>query len=122
MELQSITIELHDIYGAYGFGSFFRGEQYNDIDILIVASPECRDSLSLFYLVKDQLQKTDKNLDIDLTLLTYSEFLTKPLFECNSLTEIYINPKYHRNDFKSDCLDDSNSDLRIHYSQLQTQT
>jgi predicted nucleotidyltransferase len=92
-EIQSITAELHDIYGVYGFGSFFRGDQYNDIDILIVASPVCRDTLSLFYLAKERLQKADKSLDIDITLLTYTEFLAKPLLEIDSLTEIYTSFK-----------------------------
>jgi predicted nucleotidyltransferase len=91
MEIQSITAKLHNIYGVYGFGSFFRGDQYNDIDVLIVATPACGDTLSLFYLVKERLQKIDQSLDIDITLLTYSEFLTKPLFEIDSLTEIYIS-------------------------------
>jgi predicted nucleotidyltransferase len=90
MEIQSITAELHDIYGVYGFGSFFRGDQYNDIDILIVASPVCEDTLSLFYLAKERLQEIDQSIDIDITLLTYSEFLAKPLLEMDSLTEIYI--------------------------------
>jgi predicted nucleotidyltransferase len=91
MAIQSITSKSHNIYGVYGFGSFFRDDQYNDVDILIVASPECRDTLSLFYSVREQLQIVDENLNIDLTLLTYSEFLTKPLLESNSLTEIYVN-------------------------------
>jgi predicted nucleotidyltransferase len=88
-EIQSITAKLHDIYGVYGFGSFFRGDQYNDIDILIVASPVCEDTLSLFYLLKERLEEIDKSIDIDIILLTYSEFLTKPLLEMDSLTEIY---------------------------------
>jgi predicted nucleotidyltransferase len=90
MEIQFITATLRDIYGVYGFGSFFRGDQYNDIDILIVASPVCEDTLSLFYLAKERLQEIDQSVDIDITLLTYSEFLTKPLLEMDSLTEIYI--------------------------------
>jgi predicted nucleotidyltransferase len=90
MEIQFITAELRDIYGVYGFGSFFRGDQYNDIDILIVASPICEDTLSLFYLAKERLQEIDQSIDIDITLLTYSEFLAKPLLEMDSLTEIYI--------------------------------
>lgn len=92
-EIRSITAELHDIYGVYGFGSFFQGELYNDIDVLIVASPVCRDTLSLFYSAKERLQKIDQSLDIDITLLTYSEFLAKPLLEIDSLTEIYTSSK-----------------------------
>jgi predicted nucleotidyltransferase len=91
MEIQSVTTELHDIYGVYGFGSFFRGDLYNDIDILIVASPSCEDTLSLFYLIKNKLQKVVPSLYIDITLLTYSEFLTKPLLEMDTLAEIYTN-------------------------------
>ena len=66
MEIQSVTTELHDIYGVYGFGSFFRGDLYNDIDILIVASPSCEDTLSLFYLIKNKLQKVVPSLYIDI--------------------------------------------------------
>ena len=93
-ETQAITAEVHDIYGVYGFGSFFRGDQYNDIDILIVASSVCKDTLSLFYLLKERLEEIiDESINIDIILLTYSEFLTKPLLEMDSLTEIYTSSK-----------------------------
>ena len=93
-ETQAITAEVHDIYGVYGFGSFFRGDQYNDIDILIVASSVCKDTLSLFYLLKERLEEIiDESINIDIILLTYCEFLTKPLLEMDSLTEIYTSSK-----------------------------
>ena len=101
-EIQSITAKLHNIHGVYGFGSFFRSEHYNDVDILVVTSPDCKDTLSIFYLINKKLQRIDENLEIDLTLLTYDEFIEKPLIEIDALTLIYVSFKDDLNFISSD--------------------
>ena len=87
MEIRSTIAGLPNIYGVFGFGSYFRGEPHNDIDILVVSSPYCRNTLELFYQVKEGLGRVDDS--IDLTLLTYREFIEKPLIEHDQLIEIY---------------------------------
>lgn len=82
--------DLPDVYAVYGFGSYFRAKQHNDIDLLAVACSGCPDSLALFYEVRRRLEVIEG--PIDLTLLTYTEFLRKPLREHDSLTEIYVKP------------------------------
>ena len=81
--------DLPEVNAAYGFGSFFRGEAvYGDIDVLVVASPHCGDTLILYYLVRKRLKAIGDLFD--LTLLTYGEFQRKPLLEHDSLTEVYV--------------------------------
>ncbi len=86
--IRSAIVDLPDVTAVYGFGSFFRGEAaYRDIDVLVVVSPYCEDTLTLYYMVRQRLQAIGDLLD--LTLLTYEEFQRKPLLEHDSLTEVY---------------------------------
>lgn len=81
---------MHDIYGIYGFGSFFRSPVFNDIDILVVAEPNVSSPLELYYQVKRSLQKVSKelNVEIDITFLLHSEFQGRPLIEMDTLYQI----------------------------------
>ena len=36
-EIQNILSGHHNLFGVYGFGSFFRSTEYNDIDLLLVS-------------------------------------------------------------------------------------
>jgi predicted nucleotidyltransferase len=88
--IQSALADLPDVYAVYGFGSYFRDERHNDIDLLVIACPGCLDSLALFYEVRKRLYILEGPIDI--TLLTYGEFLGRPLMEHDSLTEIHKKP------------------------------
>lgn len=74
----------------YGFGSFFRGTAYNDIDILLVSKASSPSPLNDYYLAKSELELLSERIgvEIDITFLTYSEFLGKPLLEMDKLTTI----------------------------------
>lgn len=75
----------------YGFGSFFRGGGYNDIDILLVSTLDATSPLSTYKSCRETLKKLSKkwNVEIDITFLTYGEYLQKPLREHDSLFEIW---------------------------------
>lgn len=91
MEIQAIFTEQPDIYGVYGFGSFFRREKYKDIDLLLVATERCKSALEVFYQTKKVLDSLSSKLgvEIDITFLTYAEYLGKPLMESDNLTILY---------------------------------
>lgn len=93
-EIKFITLEFKAIKAIFGFGSFFRNEKYNDIDILIVTDVSDANPLKTYYSYKTifddlslQIGKT-----IDVTTLNYQEFLDHPLRESDNLTTLYSNP------------------------------
>lgn len=83
MEILIILSETPDLLEVYGFGSFFRRDDANDCDLLLVVSNDCFDLGRLhaelsktFYLLSHKLC-----FPIDLTILTESEHQRKPLKE-----------------------------------------
>ena len=92
-EIQSI-LTAPEIYGVWGFGSFFREEPYRDIDILVVMNPWVKNALDEYYRSKQKLERLSNaiKVPIDMTFLTYSEYGERPLLEMNNLTSI-IEPK-----------------------------
>lgn len=91
-EIQLITSSRRDLEAVFGFGSFFRAEQYNDIDLLAVAVPQCESGLQTYYEVNTALINVGIRLRVrfDITFLTYNEFLEGPLLEMHSLTPLYF--------------------------------
>lgn len=81
----------NDLWGVYGFGSFFRGGEYNDIDILLVSTRDANSPLSTYKSCRETLKQLSKkwNVEIDITFLTYGEHIQKPLREHDSLFEIW---------------------------------
>ena len=90
MAIRSTIISLPDVYGVYGFGSFFRSEIFNDVDLLIVLSDSCDDLLKAFYSVRHALEQLSSQLSLkfDLTFLTQRECLERPLREMDLLVPI----------------------------------
>ncbi|AWF80357.1 hypothetical protein BTJ40_05775 [Microbulbifer sp. A4B17] len=84
-----------DIFGVFGFGSFFRSNNFNDIDILVVVDDRCDAPLKVFYDVKNTLDKIGLEYDIpiDITYLSYTEYLRKPLLESDNLIPISNNTR-----------------------------
>ena len=90
-EIQFIITGEIDIYGVYGFGSFFRFGKGNDIDILVVANISALNLLAIYDFVAEKLGHLSASLgiDIDFTFFTFEEFKNKPLLESESLYIIY---------------------------------
>lgn len=89
-EIQYTLLKHHDLYGVFGFGSFFRSDEYNDIDILLVSMPDANSPLDTYLEAKRSLDMLSNKIEvqIDITFLTYSEFLSKPLLEHDNLYEV----------------------------------
>ena len=89
-EIQNIITRLPDVDSAFGFGSFFRSEPYNDIDLLFVLKSNCASNLLVFY----DLQRIVLILEdcyqvrIDFTVLTQREFGEGPLRDMDSLLRL----------------------------------
>jgi len=80
---------------VYGFGSFYRGEKFEDIDLLVVASPVCSEHLKVYYDIKYGVDSFARQIacPIDVTFLTYTEFKGAPLLEMDALTLVYESPE-----------------------------
>jgi predicted nucleotidyltransferase len=81
---------MNDIDAVYGFGSFFRSTQYQDVDLLIVASPNCNNTLLVYYILRARLLELGEQLAVhfDITFLTYREYMERPLREMNVLVPL----------------------------------
>ena len=79
------------LFGAYGFGSFFREEPFKDIDVLLVAKKEVTDCLQEYNASEKILNELGSSIGIDVHVLflTYEEYLAKPLIEMDNLTTIF---------------------------------
>lgn len=91
MEIQRITSELDDIGAVYGFGSFFRGKNYKDIDLLVVATSCCKSHLNTYYDFRSIVTTLGLSLGIlfDITFLTTCEYQERPLLEMDYLVSLY---------------------------------
>jgi hypothetical protein len=76
---------------VYGFGSFFRDDVFNDVDLLFVLTPQTHALLPAFYRIRNALDgvSSELNIKIDLTVLTSSEFMERPLREMDSLVTLF---------------------------------
>jgi predicted nucleotidyltransferase len=92
-EILYIHSRHHDLLEVYGFGSFFRSEEANDCDLLLVVSNDSVDLGRLHAeLSKSFLLLSDKlSLPFDLTILTEREHQRKPLREHDILIPISKN-------------------------------
>lgn len=75
----------------YGFGSAFRGEPFHDIDILAVAKDGPAAALDTYYALRTALEITTGayGAPIHLTMLTETEFASRPLRYMNALTLLW---------------------------------
>lgn len=82
-EILCIHSRHHDLLEAYGFGSFFRSEEANDCDLLLVVSNDCIDLGRLHAELSKAFRLLGSRLSLpfDLTILTEREHQRKPLRE-----------------------------------------
>lgn len=89
-EIRSRLQDRSEIFGIFGFGSFFRCDSFNDVDVLIVVYDDCECPLKVFYDVKNILDEIGLMfaVPIDITYLSYTEYSRKPLRESDNLVPI----------------------------------
>ena len=80
------------ISSAWGFGSFFRGEEHQDIDILVVVAVSHERLLDASREIRASLFQVQRTIDvpIDLLILTESEFESRPLRDMHELVPIAL--------------------------------
>lgn len=90
-EILCISTSLHSVSAVYGFGSFFRGATYDDIDLIVVLSCDWRDILLVSTPLRTAIHKLGERLGVkfDLTVLTLPEFAERPIRDMNELALIY---------------------------------
>lgn len=90
MEIRSRLQDKSEIFGIFGFGSFFRCDSFNDVDVLVVVDDHCAYPLRVFYEVKSVLDEIGLRygVPIDITYLSYTEYSRKPLLESDNLVAI----------------------------------
>jgi predicted nucleotidyltransferase len=86
-EIQSIQRELCEVSHVYGFGSFFRGEDFDDIDVLFVVTGGEETLLNTSRAIRRKMAELSKALGytIDTLVLTKREMAEKPLRDMSSL-------------------------------------
>lgn len=91
MEIQSILLKRPEVKDVYGFGSFFRGEPFNDIDILFVLPCEDRSILISVREIRALLHDASRRLRITLhpLILTDREIGEAPLRDMHELVPFH---------------------------------
>jgi predicted nucleotidyltransferase len=90
-EILGILSTIDDVVSVWGFGSFFRGDQQaQDIDLVAVVSQSDLE-LDLIWLIRSRFDEIAAkfHLEVDLTILTSSEFAERPLQEMESLVPLF---------------------------------
>lgn len=86
------------VEAVWGFGSYFRGEAYDDVDVLIVLrcsheelTGQTRSLRSAFLIAERELK-----LQFDLLFLTPEEFSSRPLRDMDQLVPLYQSSHHTR--------------------------
>lgn len=90
-EIRSIFTSLPEVSSVYGFGSFFRGEQHSDIDVMVVLSCDRQRILHVFDMLRKHIRLLGERLNVrfDLIVLTGDEFAEEPIRDMELLHLIY---------------------------------
>jgi predicted nucleotidyltransferase len=78
------------VEAVFGFGSFFRGEPFNDIDLALVFTENCDNALAVFERVLSRLRVAEDRLGVHLhaTPFTAKEFKERPLRDYDRLVPL----------------------------------
>lgn len=90
-EIQSIVETIPPVLSVWGFGSFFRSEPFNDVDIVMVLHCSRELLVGLVKDVKRKLAKLEDEIGVkfDVLILTPDEFESRPLRDMDQLAHIY---------------------------------
>ncbi len=86
-EILSLPIRQLRVKVIYGFGSFFRREAFNDIDLAVVLSESDYYELESYYALRMEIDNLGARLGVafDLSIFTEEEFGTQPLRDMSQL-------------------------------------
>lgn len=89
MEIRTTLSRLDNIEGVFGFGSFFRSNFYQDIDILVIVQG-IGDTVQLLRDTEGSLREIEQRFGttIDLIFITAEEARSRPLREWHQLVRI----------------------------------
>jgi predicted nucleotidyltransferase len=94
IELLLTLAGIWQVKGVFGFGSFFRGEPFNDIDLALVFSENCDNALAVFERVLSRLRAVEDRLGtrLHVTPFTAKEFRERPLRDHDRLVPLLLSP------------------------------
>jgi predicted nucleotidyltransferase len=86
-EIQNIKQEVPEIHSVYGFGSFFRGGAFNDIDVLFVLRCEFKRILPASRRLRWMVAKLSAEFGqtFHSLVLTEGEFEARPLRDMHEI-------------------------------------
>jgi predicted nucleotidyltransferase len=89
--IQSIVEKIPPVLSVWGFGSFYRNEPFNDVDIVMVLHCSRELLLGLVKDVKGNLAKLEDQIGVkfDVLIMTPDEFESRPLRDMDQLAHIY---------------------------------
>lgn len=75
------------LQSVWGFGSYFRGDAFNDVDLLTVVDCDRAELVKMTRQVRERFLKMDRELGLTLHLLvlTAEEFSERPLRDMDEL-------------------------------------
>ena len=87
MEIRSIIDECASIEEVWGFGSYFRGGCFNDVDILVIIDCERDRLMAMVRHLRERFLELGRELGLKLGLLilTPKEFAERPLRDMDQL-------------------------------------
>jgi predicted nucleotidyltransferase len=90
-ELSLALVGIGEVEAVFGFGSFFRGEPFNDVDLALVFTENCDNALTAFERVLSRLRASEDRLGVHLhiTPFTAKEFRERPLLEHDRLVRLF---------------------------------
>ena len=88
--IRQIAQRLEAVCAVFGMGSYFRGEPFNDLDLVVVVAPT-ETITEVGRTIRTALAPIAEmvGVPIDVTILTQAEFAERPLRDMHTLSTIY---------------------------------
>jgi predicted nucleotidyltransferase len=89
--IRGVLARQPEIVSAHGFGSFFRDEEFSDIDIIFVLRDETEKSLDIVKSLRQEMRLSSNKLGyvIHPLFMSEREFASKPLKNFNEVKCIF---------------------------------
>lgn len=88
-EIRATFLGLSNVAGIYGMGSFFRNESsFSDVDVLVVVKSAEAAVQNPSLWERARSLEAVLGIRVDLTVLTLTEFASRPLRDMDSLVDL----------------------------------